>query len=126
MAQTREWRTELIWWLAISAATTIAFSIGVSPTVALIVGASMFGLTAILHFGRGSDTIRAISGAGDERDRSLYTHAMAGAGTVTGLAITAWWLVTVATGAPNQTLFVLVILFSGSFFTAAAVHARRG
>lgn len=87
----------------------------------------MFRLTAILHFGRRrSDAIRAASGAGDERDLLLYTRAMATAGTVLGLTVTAWWLVTVASGNPNDTLFVLVILFSGSFFGAAAIHANRG
>lgn len=121
------WRAEAFWWVAMSVVTVAAFLVGLGPVPAAIAGLVMFGQLAIISIGRRrSDAIRVVSGAGDERDRSLSTRAMSSAGTVTGLVIIGWWLLTVASGRPDQTLFTLVLLFSGSYFVAAAVHARAG
>ncbi len=125
--QRRAIDTDLVWWLLASVITVGAFWIGVGPSGALVAGLWMVGLMTVLFIGRRrSDAVRAVIGGGDERDRDLYTRATSTAGVVLGLAVTGWWLASVATGAPNQDLFTLTIIFSSTFFAAAAFHARHG
>jgi hypothetical protein len=86
----------------------------------------MFGITTVFALGRGrSVSVRAILGVGDEREQDLYTRAMAAAGTVLGLGVTAGWLGSVALGTPNDVLFVLTIVFSGTFLGAAILLAQQ-
>ena len=49
-----------------------------------------------------SETINVMSGVSDERARSLYTQAVAVAGTVMSFVLPGWWLVTVAQGEPDR------------------------
>jgi hypothetical protein len=87
----------------------------------------LLAFTAIVHFGRRrSNTLEVMSGTGDERVRSLYTQAVAIAGTVMSFLLPAWWLVTVAQGDPNETLSLLCAIFGVSFILAIVVLARRG
>lgn len=127
MTSNTTWRSELVWWLAISVATGAAFWIGAGPLAGVIAGGSMLALTAIVHFGRRrSDSLRVVGGAGDERTRDLYTRATAAAGSVLGLVVIGWWLIGVASGDPDPTLMVLAAVFGLSFLAAAAYHARQG
>jgi hypothetical protein len=125
----RPWRLidgTIATWLLIAALTTAAFWIGVGPSGALVAGLWMFGLTAVLAFGRDrSVSVRTILGIGDERERDLYTRAMAAAGTVLGLGVTAGWLGSVALGTPSEVLFALTIVFSGTFLGAAILLAQQ-
>jgi hypothetical protein len=79
-----------------------------------------------VHFGRRhSNTLEVMSGTGDERVRSLYTQAVAIAGTVMSFLIPGWWLATVAQGDPNDTLALLSAIFGLSFVAAVVFLARR-
>ena len=94
---------------------------------ALPVALVLLAFTAVVHFGRRrSNTLEVMSGTGDERVRSLYTQAVAIAGTVMSFLLPAWWLVTVAQGDPNETLSLLCAIFGVSFILAIVVVARRG
>ena len=57
--------------------------------------------------------------------RSLYTQAVAIAGTVMSFVLPAWWLVTVAQGEQNETLALLCAIFGATFIVAIVVLARR-
>ena len=52
--------------------------------------------------------------------RSRYT------GTILSFVLPAWWLVTVASGEPNETLTLVCALFGVTFIAIAVVVARRG
>lgn len=124
--ETDAWRTNLIWWLAISLAIGAAFWLGVGPRVGLVFGGSMLLLTVVIHVGRRrSDLIRVIGGAGDERDRELYTKATAAAGATLAIVILGWWLVSVARGEPNTTLSILWLVFGVSSIAASFYYSRR-
>jgi hypothetical protein len=112
--------------LAITAATTAVFWAAEGFEAALPVALVLGALTAVVHFGRRRfNTLEVMSGTGDERVRSLYTQAVAIAGTVMSFLLPGWWLVTVAQGDPNQTLSVLCAVFGVTFVIAIVVLARR-
>ena len=90
--------------------------------MALILGAFI----AVVHFGRSrSNTLEVMSGTGDERVRSLYTRAVAFAGTVMAFVLPGWWMVTVAQGDQDYTLAWLSAIFGLSFVVGVVVLARR-
>ena len=124
---TNKWSVQVIGMLAITAATTAVFWIAQGFDAAFPVGLGLLAFTAVVHFGRRrSNTLEVMSGTGDERVRSLYTHAVAIAGTVMSFVLPGWWLVTVAQGDANETLALLCAIFGVSFVLAIAVLARRG
>ncbi|OWY62473.1 hypothetical protein B7486_58260, partial [cyanobacterium TDX16] len=107
------WRADLLWYLAIVVLVGVAFGVGQGPMAGLLAAAGMLLFTAVLALGRRrSDALRVAGGAGDERNRQLYTRALATAGGLLGLVVTGWFLVTVAQGDADQTLLVLTLLFS--------------
>jgi hypothetical protein len=119
------WRADLLWYLAIVVAVGLAFGVGQSPMAGLLAAAGMLLFTLVLAFGRRrSDALRVAGGAGDERNRQLYTRALAPTGGLLGLVVTGWFLVTVAQGDADPTLLVLTLLFSATFLVTAAFQAR--
>jgi hypothetical protein len=77
------WSVQVAGMLAITAATTAVFWIAQGFDAAFPVGLVLLAFTAVVHFGRRrSNTLEVMSGTGDERVRSLYTQAVAIAGTV--------------------------------------------
>jgi 4-amino-4-deoxy-L-arabinose transferase-like glycosyltransferase len=120
------WSVQVAGMLAITAATTAVFWIAQGFDAAFPVGLVLLAFTAVVHFGRRrSNTLEVMSGTGDERVRSLYTQAVAIAGTVMSFLLPGWWLVTVAQGEANDTLAVLCAIFGATFVVAVAVLARR-
>jgi hypothetical protein len=120
------WNVQLIGMLAIAAAVIGVFWAVEGLEGALPSAAILLGYIAVLHFGRKrSDTLSVMSGVGDERTRSLYTQAVAIAGTVMAFALPGWWLVTVAQGDPDRTLSILCAVFGVTFIASVAVLARR-
>ena len=120
------WSVQVAGMLAITAACVTVFWIAEGPEAALPFGAVLLAFTAIVHFGRRRfNTLEVMSGTGDERVRSLYTNAVAIAGTVMSFVLPGWWLVTVAQGEANDTLAVLCAIFGATFVLAVAVLARR-
>lgn len=119
------WRADLLWYLAIVVAVGIAFGVGQGPMAGLLASAGMLLFTVVLALGRRrSDALRVAGGAGDERNRQLYTRALATSGGLLGLVVTGWFLVTVAQGDADPTLLVLTLLFSVTFLVTAAFQAR--
>jgi 4-amino-4-deoxy-L-arabinose transferase-like glycosyltransferase len=124
---TNKWSVQVAGMLAITAATTAVFWIADGFEAAFPVALVLLAFTAVVHFGRRrSNTLEVMSGTGDERVRSLYTQAVAIAGTVMSFLLPGWWLVTVAQGDPNETLSLLCAIFGVSFILAIVVVARRG
>jgi len=123
---TNNWSVQVAGMLAITAATTAVFWIAQGFDAAFPVALVLLAFTAVVHFGRRrSNTLEVMSGTGDERVRSLYTQAVAIAGTVMSFVLPGWWLVTVAQGEANDTLAVLCAIFGATFVVAVAVLARR-
>jgi hypothetical protein len=121
------WSVQVAGMLLITAATTAVFWIAEGFDAALPVGVLLLAFTAVVHFGRRhSNTLEVMSGTGDERVRSLYTRAVAFAGTVMAFLLPGWWLVTVAQGEADTTLSTLSAIFGLSFVVAIVVLARRG
>jgi hypothetical protein len=122
-----EWRADLAWYLAITIASGLAFGYGQGLVAGLLAAAGMLAFTLVLAFGRSrSDAVRVVGGAGDERNRDLYTRSLAVAGGVLGLTVTGWFLVGVARGEPDGTLVVLTALFSVVFVASALISSWRG
>lgn len=120
------WSVQVAGMLAITAACVAVFWIAEGPEAALPVGAVLLAFTALIHFGRRrSNTLEVMSGTGDERVRSLYSQAVAWAGTLMAFLLPGWWLVTVAQGDPNTTLSALSAIFGATFVVAVVVLARR-
>jgi 4-amino-4-deoxy-L-arabinose transferase-like glycosyltransferase len=120
------WSVQVAGMLAITAACVTVFWIAEGPEAALPFGAVLLAFTALVHFGRRhSNTLEVMSGTGDERVRSLYTQAVAVAGTVMAFVLPGWWLVTVAQGEPDTTLSALCAIFGATFVVAIVVLARR-
>jgi 4-amino-4-deoxy-L-arabinose transferase-like glycosyltransferase len=120
------WSVQVTGMLAITAACVAVFWAAEGPEAALPFGAILLAFTALVHFGRRhSNTLEVMSGTGDERVRSLYTRAVAIAGTVMAFLLPGWWLVTVAEGDPNTTLSTLSAIFGATFIVAVAYLARR-
>ena len=121
------WSVQVIGMLAISAAVIAVFWAAQCLEEALYAGAVLLAFTAIVHFGRRrSNTLEVMSGTGDERVRSLYTRAVAIAGTVMAFLLPGWFLVTVAQGDPDTTLSTLSAIFGVTFIAAVVLLARRG
>jgi len=120
------WSVQVMGMLAITAACVAVFWAAEGPEAALPFGAVLLAFTALVHFGRRrSNTLEVMSGTGDERVRSLYTQAVAIAGTVMSFVLPGWWLVTVAQGEANDTLAALCAIFGVTFVAAIALLARR-
>jgi hypothetical protein len=120
------WSVQVLGMLAISAAVIAVFWVAEGLEQALYAGAILLAFTAIVHFGRRhSNTLEVMSGTGDERVRSLYTRAVAIAGTIMAFVLPGWFLVTVAQGDPNTTLSTLSAIFGITFIGAVIVLARR-
>jgi hypothetical protein len=121
------WNYQLAALLAIAVAVIGVFWAVEGLEGALPVAAIMLALVAILHFGRGrSDTLRVMSGVGDERVRSLYRQAVAVTGSVMSFVLPGWWLVTILRGEPSETLTALCSIFGATFLISVVVLARRG
>jgi len=121
------WRADLVWYLGIAAASGLAFGLGQGVAAGLVAAATMLAFTVVLALGRRRiDAIRVVGGAGDERNRDLYTRSLAVAGGVLGLAVTGWYLISVARGEPDGTLLVLTVLFAVVFVGAGVVSSWRG
>ena len=119
-------RAQAVGLALITLATGAAFWVGEGLEGALPPFLILLAFSVFVLVGRTrSDTVRAISGVGDERTRSLYQRSVAFAGTVMSFAIPAWWLVTVAQGKPNDTLAILATVFGVSFILGAIVLSRR-
>ena len=113
--------------LAIAAATAAAFWVADGPTAAIFPFALIGGFSLLVYFGRTrSDTLDVMSGIGDERSRTLYTRSLALTGSVLSLVLPGWWLVTVATGEPDETLTLVCALFGVTFIFATLFVAKRG
>jgi uncharacterized membrane protein len=111
----------------IAVATGVAFWIGEGVEAAIAPFVLLLAFAAVVVFGQArSDAIRAMSGVGDERTRSLYERAVGVAGTVVSVAVPTWWLVTVARGEPNDTLAAVAAIFGVAFVVASVVLSRRG
>ena len=113
------WSVQVAGMLAISVAVIAVFWVAEGLEEALYAGAILLAFTALVHFGRRhSNTLEVMSGTGDERVRSLYTRAVALAGTVMAF-------VTVAQGDPDTTLSTLSAIFGITFIGAVVFLARR-
>ena len=112
--------------LLIGAAVVVAFLIGGDPGSAAISGALVVGFVLFVYVGRRhSEAVEVMSGIGDERTRSLYRDASAFAGSVMSFVLPGWWLVTVATGDPDETLALVCAIFAVAWVGAAVVLPRR-
>jgi hypothetical protein len=121
------WRADLAWYLGIAVLSGLAFGMGQGLVAGLLAGATMLAFTIVLALGRRRvDAIRVVGGAGDERNRDLYMRSLAVAGGVLGLTVTGWFLLSVARGEPDGTLFVLTVLFAAVFVGAGVVSSWRG
>jgi len=113
--------------LAIAIAVPAAFLIVQGPLEAAIAAAWALGALAVFHFGRRrSETVRTMSGEGDERTRSLNVRALAFSGFVMWAVVIGWWLVSSIAGDENVTVGVLAVVFATSYIAAAAYQSRRG
>jgi nitrate/nitrite transporter NarK len=120
------WSVQVAGMLAITAAGVAVFWAAEGFEAAWPFGAVLLAFTALVHFGRRhSNTLEVMSGTGDERVRSLYTRAVAIAGTVMSFVLPAWWLVTVAEGDQNETLALLCAIFGATFVVSIVALARR-
>ena len=91
--------------------------------------AAGWGWATILVFyfgGRRSEAVRIVGGAGDERIHSLNVRALAFAGFVMWAVVTAWWLLSSATGNENDSVGILAATFGASYIAAAIYLERRG
>jgi hypothetical protein len=112
--------------LILVAGLFVAFAIGGEVGDGAIGAAIVLAFLLLVLFGRQrSDTLDVMSGIGDERGRLLYTRAIAFAGSVMSFVLPGWWLVTVATGDPNEDLALLCAIFGATFILAVVVLSRR-
>lgn len=120
------WRADLAWYLGLVVAAGVAFGIGQGIVAGLLAAAGMAGFTTLLVWGRRrSDALRVVGGAGDERNRDLYTRSLATAGGTVGLAATGWYLLSVGQGEPDGRLLVLAVLFAATLVGSATYHSLR-
>jgi hypothetical protein len=120
-------RVQFAGMLAIAAAAGAAFWVAEGFEAAVPPFLLIAAFAALVHFGRRrSGTIEVMSGLGDERTRSLYTRAVAFAGSVMSIVLPGAWLVTVAQGDPNQALSLMCAVFAVAFIGAVVVLSRRG
>jgi hypothetical protein len=112
--------------LILAAGLFVAFVIGGDVGDGAIGATIVLAFLLLVLFGRQrSDTLDVMSGIGDERGRLLYTRAIAFAGSVMSFVLPGWWLVTVATGDPNEDLALLCAIFGATFILAVVVLSRR-
>jgi MYXO-CTERM domain-containing protein len=112
--------------LLIVAAVFVAFAVGGEPGQGAISAAIVLAFLLLVLLGRRrSDTLDVMSGIGDERGKLLYTRAVAFSGTVMSFVLPGWWLVTVASGEPNNDLALMCAIFGATFVGAVLVLARR-
>jgi hypothetical protein len=124
---TASWGADLAWYLGLVVATGVAFGLGGGVVAGVLAAAGMGLFTAVLAVGRRRiDAVRVMGGAGDERNRELYTRSLATAGGVLGLVVTGWFLVGVATGEIDLVLLVLTLLFAVTFVGSSIVSSLRG
>lgn len=120
-------RLQLAGMLGIAAAAGAVFWIAEGFEAALPPFLLVAAFAALVHFGRRrSGTLEVIGGVGDERTRSLYTRAVAFAGTVMSVVLPGAWLVTVAQGEDNDVLALMCAVFAVAFVGAVLVLSRRG
>ena len=120
------WSVQVMGMLAITSAVVAVLWAADGFEAALPAGLLLLAFTAVVHFGRRhSNTLEVMSGTGDERVRSLYTRAVAIAGTVMAFVLPGWWLVTVAQDEADTTLSTLSAIFGATFVGAVVVLARR-
>ncbi len=113
--------------LALVAAVFVAFALNDDAGNGAISAGLVLAFLLLVYFGRRrSDTLEVMSGIGDERQKLLYTRAVAFAGTVMSFVLPVWWLVTIAQGDPNEVLSICCAIFGASFLFAVIVLARRG
>jgi hypothetical protein len=121
--QTRSWRADLGWYAGLTLATGACFALGGGLVAGALAAAGMAAFTAVLAIGRRRvDALRVVGGAGDERNRALYTRSLATAGGALGLAVTGWFLVGVARGRVDGAMLVLTVGFA-VVFVGSSVHA---
>jgi hypothetical protein len=119
-------RGQMIFALAVTAATIAAFWIGGSPEWAIPAAILMLGFIAAMALRDRSQTAEVMYGVGDERTRQLYLRSVALTGVVMLGVIVSWYLVTVVEGDPDETLGLLAAIFNGNLIVSAAVVSRRG
>jgi hypothetical protein len=125
--QLRSWSATLAGMIGLAAVVVAVFWVADGPLSAAIVGGWLALFIAALHFGRGrSQTITVMSGAGDERIRSLSTRALSFAGGVMAFVLPGWWLASVLTENENYAVAALTAIFAVSFIGASFWLARRG
>jgi O-antigen/teichoic acid export membrane protein len=113
--------------LVLVAAVFVAFALNDDAANGAIGAAVVLAFLLLVYFGRRrSDTLEVMSGIGDERQKLLYTRAVAFAGTVMSFVLPIWWLVTIAQGDPNEVLSICCAILGASFLFAVVVLARRG
>jgi hypothetical protein len=113
--------------LVLVAAVFVAFALNDDAANGAIGAAAVLAFLLLVYFGRRrSDTLEVMSGIGDERQKLLYTRAVAFAGTVMSFVLPIWWLVTIAQGDPNEVLSICCAILGASFLFAVVVLARRG
>jgi hypothetical protein len=113
--------------LVLVAAVFVAFALNDDAGNGAIGAALVLAFLLLVYFGRRrSDTLEVMSGIGDERQKLLYTRAVAFAGTVMSFVLPIWWLVTIAQGDPNEVLSICCAILGASFLFAVVVLARRG
>jgi hypothetical protein len=121
------WRSDLAWYLGLTIVTGGAFWISAGPVAGILAASGMLAFTLLLSVGRRRiDALRVIGGAGDERNRALYTQSLATSGAILGLVVTGWFLVGVARGEADPVLLTLTLLFAASFVASGAFDASRG
>jgi hypothetical protein len=112
--------------LLLVAAVFVAFALGDDAgSGAVSAGIVLAFLLVVLYGRRRSDTLDVMSGIGDERGKFLYTRAVAFTGTVMSFVLPIWWLVTVASGDPNNVLALCCAIFGATFVLSVVVLARR-
>jgi hypothetical protein len=73
-----------------------------------------------------TDTLRTMSGIGDERTRANSRRGLAFAATTMAGVVPAWWLVTVARGEPNHTLSGVAAVFGVAWIVGVVASTHRG
>ncbi len=117
---------QLLAGVLIGVAVLAAFVAGGDTGSGLVGGGLVVGFMLLVYFGRRrSQALEVMSGIGDERTRTLYRDACAFAGAVMSFVLPAWWLVTVASGKPNDTLSLMCAVFAVTWAGAAIVLPRR-
>ncbi len=120
-------RVSLALELIIVVAATVALWIGGGAGNGLVGGAIVLAFVVLVEAGRRRwSTFAAMSGLGDERERSIYWRAVGFAGTVMSFVLPGWAFVTAAQGEMDPTLGILCVVFAVSFLGGVVTLSRRG